>query len=127
MRYRIKNRLFEMTAKLNYFFVMTGGAEPASSATEREKIFMLTIRAFDTGEALMQITAFKIFINYMRYSRSVKSILLLEKFVISVLKFNKVTIEELPQGGFPWFSPPLYPPAVAALHFAPLLSLRELL
>ncbi|MCP3892588.1 MAG: hypothetical protein GY702_27490 [Desulfobulbaceae bacterium] len=73
----------------------------------------------------MEISAFKIFINYMRYNRSVKAILLLEKFVISPLKFNKATIEELPQGGFTRFSPPVYPHIVAALHFAPLLSLRE--
>ncbi len=86
---------------------------------------MLAIRAFDTSEALMQIAAFKIFINYMRYNRSVKAILLLEKFVISPLKFNKVTIEEFPQGGFPRFSPPVYPHTVATLHFAPLLSLGE--
>lgn len=127
MRYGIKNRLFEMMAKLNYFFVMTGGTEPASSADESKEIFVLAIRAFDTSKALMQIAAFKIFINYMRYNRSVKAILLVAKFVISPLKFNKMAIEEFPQGGFLRLSPPVYFHLAAAFHMAPLFPARGIL
>jgi len=39
--------------------------EAAAPATEGKEIFMLAIVAFYPGEALMQITAFKIFMNNM--------------------------------------------------------------
>lgn len=47
----------------------------------------MTIGAFDRCEALVQIAAIKIFMNHMRYNRSVNAILMLEKIVISALKF----------------------------------------
>lgn len=63
--------------------------------------------------------------HVMRYYRAVKAIFLLEKFVVGHRKFNKIAIEELPQGGFLRLTPPIYPQILATLHFALLLALRE--
>jgi len=72
---------------------MTGGAEPASSAAESKEIFVITVGTFYSGEALMKITALKIFSHHMRDYQAVESILLLEKFVIALFKINKMTIQ----------------------------------
>jgi len=84
----------------------------------------MAIGAFNTGEALVKIPAFKILSHNMRDYRAVKPILLLEKFVIDLLKFNKIAIEELPQGGILRLSSPVYFHLATAFHMAPLLPAR---
>jgi hypothetical protein len=57
---------------------------------------VLAIRAFDPGKALVQVTAFKVLSHHLRDYRTVKLILLLEKFVIARFELEKVVIEEFP-------------------------------
>ncbi len=78
-----------MVAKLNHLFVMTRRTEPATTAAVRQDELMMAIGTFNASESLVEISAFKIFVHYMRDYRAVKSILLLEKFVIGLLKFKK--------------------------------------
>jgi hypothetical protein len=85
---------------------------------------MMAIRAFYSGKSLIKISAFKILSHNMRDYWAVKPILLLEKFIIDLLKFVKITIEEFPQGGFLWLSSPVYSRLAATSHMVPLLSAR---
>ncbi len=85
---------------------------------------MMAIGAFYSGEPLVKISTLKILSNHMRDYRAVKPILLLEKFVIGLLKFYKIAIEELPQGGFMRLSSPVDFHLAAAFHMAPLLPAR---
>ncbi len=64
----------------------------------------------------MKITTFEIFIHYMRYNRTVKTILLLEKLVIAFFELEKVVIKKLPQGGFLGLSSFIDTGNVAAFH-----------
>ena len=53
VRDRIENGFLEVVTKLDHFFVMAGRTEPASSATESKEIFVMAVRAFNAGEALV--------------------------------------------------------------------------
>jgi len=57
---------------------------------------MLTIRAFYSGESLMQITTLKILSHYMRDYRAVKPILLLEEFIVTFFKINNKRNKSVP-------------------------------
>jgi hypothetical protein len=85
---------------------------------------MMAIGAFNSSEALVKISAFKILSHHMRDYRAEKPILLLEKFIIDLLKFNKMAIQEFPQGGFLRLSSPVYFLLAAAFHMAPLSPAR---
>ena len=85
-----------MVTKLYRFLVMARGAEPAAPATEGQEILMMAIWAFNACEALVKITAFKVFIHYMRYYRTIKPVLLLKKFAIAFFELNKVAIQKFP-------------------------------
>jgi len=124
VRNRIENRFLQVMAKLDHFLVMTTWTEPATTTAECQDHLMMAIGAFNAGEALVKISAFKILSHNMRDYRAVKPILLLEKFIIDLLKFNKIAIEEFPQGSFLRLSPPVYFHLAAAFHMAPLLPAR---
>ena len=124
MRNRIENCFLQMMTKLNHFLVMTTGAKPATTTAVRQDELTMAIGAFNTGEALVKIPAFKILSHNMRDYRAVKPILLLKKFVIGLLEFNKIAIEELPQRGFLRLSSPVYSHLAATFHMAPLLPTR---
>jgi len=57
MRYRKKNRFFQMMAKLNHLFVMAGWTEPTTSTTESKKILVVTIRTTNPCKSLLKIPA----------------------------------------------------------------------
>jgi len=84
-------------AKLHHLFVVAAGTEPAPSAAEREKIFVLAISPLYAGEAMMQVSAFQVFLYNMRYNRTVITIPALEKIIIAFQKLYEILIQELPQ------------------------------
>jgi hypothetical protein len=86
---------------------------------------VLAVRAFYSGEALMQITAFEVFPYHMGNYRSIKAILLLEKIVVVLLELEKVAVKKFPEGGFPRFPPPVDLHIATAFHPAPFLPVKE--
>ncbi len=50
---------------------------------------MMAVRALDASKALMEVTTFKVFIQYMRDYRTVKPILPLKKLVIALFELKK--------------------------------------
>jgi hypothetical protein len=77
-----------MMPELHHLFVVTAGTEPATTTTKGQEIFRLTIWAFNTCEALVQIAAFEIFIDNLRYNLTIEAILLLEKLIITLFKLG---------------------------------------
>ena len=67
---RIENGFLEVVAELDHFFVMTTWTEPAAATAKGQKIFMMAIGAFNSSEALVKISAFKILSHYMLVSMS---------------------------------------------------------
>ena len=90
---RIENRFLEVVAKMNNLFVMAGWVKPATTRAVCQQIFMMTIGAFNTSVALMQIATFNIFSYYMRYDRSVKAVLFLKEIIITFFKLQKMVIK----------------------------------
>jgi len=58
VRNRVKNRFLEVVAELDHLLGMAGGTKPSSSTRKRQNVFVMAIRAFYTGEAFAQISAF---------------------------------------------------------------------
>ncbi len=49
-----------MQTELDNLLGVATGTEPAATATEGQKILMMTVRATDTGEAFSQVAALEI-------------------------------------------------------------------
>ncbi len=81
---------------------------------------MVAVRAFNAGEPFMETATFKILAYYMWNNLPVKSILVLEQSIITLLKINKVMIQEFPEGSFLRFSPFVDLQLITALHSLPL-------
>lgn len=96
MRHRIQYGFFQVMTELYHLFIMARRTEPAPSATEGKKIFMLAIWAFNTGEAVIQVSAFQVFPDYVIYNRTVKAIPALELLIVTFQKLDEMLIQELP-------------------------------
>ena len=60
---RIEDIRLEVRTELYHLLGVTGGAEPATPATESQQVFMMAIGATHTSEPLVQITTLKVFTN----------------------------------------------------------------
>jgi hypothetical protein len=96
--------LLKMRGELNYFFRVTGGAEPSATATVSQEIFMVAIRATNSGKPLIQIPAFQKFLYYMGNYRPIKTIFLGKKFIIAFFELVKMLVKKLPQWELTRFS-----------------------
>jgi hypothetical protein len=86
MRDGEENIVMQMAAKLNHLLAMAGWAKPAPSTTKGKKILMVTIGAAYSGEALMKVTTFQVFSNYMGNYRTEEAIFTREEIVVTILE-----------------------------------------
>jgi len=82
VRNRAQDIFLQVRTKLNNFFGMVSGTEPAATATEGQKILMMTVRATDTGKALRKVTALKIALHNFRDYWSKKTIFAYIRIII---------------------------------------------
>ena len=61
---------------------------------------MMALWAVDSGEAILEITAFKLIVDYIRNNRSEKAILFFKSLLVMALKIFVMIVEQVPQRRF---------------------------
>jgi hypothetical protein len=88
----VENVFPQQFTKLDHLFCMAGGTEPAAPAGKGQQVFVMTVRAADPGETLLEIAAFEIGAHHLGDNRAVEAILLAKPLVIYLFEMIKMVL-----------------------------------
>jgi hypothetical protein len=82
----LDHSMAEPFSKFDDSLLVAGRAEVPALARESQKILMATLRAFDAGKSIMEVTAVEIPLNDLLDVRPEKPILFFKPFLIDLFK-----------------------------------------
>jgi hypothetical protein len=95
VEYWMRNIVTYILSELDHIFGMTAWAEPPSLATECQEILIeaIGIRAPDSGEAFLQVSAFQVVMYYIVHYRTEEAVLFLIALIIVCLELFIVIVQ----------------------------------
>ena len=93
--YWIENIVKDILSELDHLFGMAAWTEPPSLATECQEILIeaIGIRAPDSGEAFLQVSAFQVVMYYIVHYRTEEAVLFLIALIIVCLELFIVIVQ----------------------------------